>query len=94
MTFWRVLLQGAEGSPYEGGTWLLFARFPPEFPVLPPEMRFVTPILHCNVNCYGKICHSILDRNWTSDTTMKDVFNCIYGLLLTPDTDDPLDTAQ
>ena len=37
--------------------------FPPEYPLSPPEMRFITPILHCNVNSHGKICHSIFDSN-------------------------------
>lgn len=32
--------------------------FPVEYPLLPPEMRFVTPILHCNINAHGKICKS------------------------------------
>jgi ubiquitin-protein ligase len=54
--------------------------------------RFVTPILHCNVNCYGKICHSIFGRNWTADTTIASIFENVYGLLLTPDIADPIDT--
>jgi ubiquitin-protein ligase len=55
-------------------------------------MRFVTPILHANVNCYGRICHSVLGRQWTSDTKLSTVLGCVYGLLLNPDTSDPLDT--
>jgi ubiquitin-protein ligase len=56
------------------------------------RVRFVTPILHCNVNCYGKICHSIFGRNWTADTTIASIFENVYGLLLTPDIADPIDT--
>ena len=51
------------------------------------------PIIHCNINCYGKVCHSILDRNWTPDTSMHDIFSCVFGLLLTPDKTDPLDST-
>eukprot|EP00966_Prymnesium_polylepis_P316132 7304467-Prymnesium_polylepis.1 len=65
-------MEGPGGSPYADGTWLLSVRFPPTYPVQPPEVRFVTSIIHCNINSYGKVCHSILDRNWTSDTTMHD----------------------
>jgi len=93
LTFWKVIMEGPGGSPYADGTWLLSVRFPPTYPVQPPEVRFVTSIIHCNINSYGKVCHSILDRNWTSDTTMHDVFSCIYGLLLTPDKSDPLDST-
>lgn len=39
------------------------------------------------------VCHSILDRNWTRDTSLKLVLDCIYGLFLTPEPDDPLDTV-
>jgi ubiquitin-protein ligase len=42
-------------------------------------MRFVTPILHANVNCYGRICHSVLGRQWTSDTKLSTVLGCVYG---------------
>ena len=60
---------------------------------MPPEIRFITPIRHCNVSPYGRICHSILDRNYTPDTAVSTIFNCIYGLLLQPDVSDPLDST-
>eukprot|EP01012_Entosiphon_sulcatum_P032012 TRINITY_DN4074_c0_g1_i1.p1 TRINITY_DN4074_c0_g1~~TRINITY_DN4074_c0_g1_i1.p1 ORF type:complete len:1661 (-),score=246.09 TRINITY_DN4074_c0_g1_i1:94-5052(-) len=93
MFFWRVIVEGPESTPYQGGVWLLYIHFPDDYPQQAPEMRFVTPIRHCNINCYGKICHSVFDRNWTADTTMETVLECIFGLLLNPDTKDPLDTA-
>jgi len=90
--FWRLIMEIDVGSHYSGGTWLLYVEFPPEYPLKAPEIRFVTPIRHSNVNQYGKICHSIFNRNWTADTTMHTVLQCVYGLMLNPDTDDPLDT--
>lgn len=90
--FWRLVMEVDEGSHYSGGTWLLYVEFPLDYPLKAPEIRFVTPIRHSNVNQYGKICHSIFNRNWTADTTMHTVLQCIYGLMLNPDTDDPLDT--
>ena len=56
-------------------------------------MRFITPIYHCNINANGRICHSIFDRNYTVDTTVRMIFDCLYGLLMTPDPEDPLDNA-
>jgi ubiquitin-protein ligase len=90
--FWQMVMEVDQGSHYSGGTWLLYIEFPPDYPLRAPEIRFVTPIRHSNVNQYGKICHSIFNRNWTADTSMQIVLNCIYGLMLNPDTDDPLDT--
>jgi ubiquitin-protein ligase len=63
--FWRILLQAPEETPYEGGTFLLYIHFGESYPMSAPEMRFVTPIHHCNINSNGKICHSIFNRNYS-----------------------------
>eukprot|EP00930_Biecheleria_cincta_P063472 TRINITY_DN4900_c1_g1_i1.p1 TRINITY_DN4900_c1_g1~~TRINITY_DN4900_c1_g1_i1.p1 ORF type:complete len:1840 (+),score=271.72 TRINITY_DN4900_c1_g1_i1:43-5562(+) len=91
--FWKVLMEGPEGTPYQGGVWLLSCSLPSDFPDGPPEVRFVTPIRHCNVNAHGRVCHSIFDRNYTTDTTVLSIFHCIFGLLLNPEYEDPLDST-
>lgn len=48
-------------------------------------------IYHCNVNSSGRICHSVFDRNYTTDTSIGIILSCLYGLLLEPEPDDPLD---
>jgi len=93
LSFWRILLKGPETTPYEGGVFYLYAKFPETYPTKPPEIRFITPIYHCNINSNGRICHSIFARNYTIDTSVRLMFDCIYGLLLTPEPDDPLDNA-
>jgi peroxin-4 len=67
---------------YAGGVWLMYLEIPEGFPQEPPTMRFVTPIRHANVNAYGRICHSILERSWTCETKISTVLSCVYGLLL------------
>lgn len=90
--FWKIVVVGPEGTPYQNGTWLAYVQFSQTYPSVPPNIRFVTPIKHCNINSYGRVCHSILDRNYTPSTKMSTILNCIYGLLLNPDVTDPLDT--
>ena len=93
LTFWRILMRGPDETPYTGGVFELYMQFPKDYPQKPPEMRFVTPIYHCNINANGRICHSIFDRNYTVDTTVRKIFDCVFGLLMTPDPEDPLDNA-
>jgi len=92
ITFWKIDMFGPKDSLYSGGNWKLYAKFPEDYPSSAPEVRFISPILHVNVNSYGKVCHSILGRNWTSDTPFSKVLDCIYGLLLHPEVSDPIDT--
>ncbi|XP_077977751.1 uncharacterized protein LOC144433317 [Glandiceps talaboti] len=91
--FWRILLVGPPDTPYEGGVFLLYADFTKNYPVAPPVIRFITPIYHCNVNAAGRICHSVFDRDYTSDTSIYTILVCIFGLLITPEPDDPLDST-
>lgn len=93
---WRFVVSvpaDTENTPYAGGTFLLYALFPAEFPRTAPEIRFITPIRHVNVNMYGRICHSILSENWNASRTMSEVLSCVYGLLLCADVESPIDSA-
>ena len=93
LDFWRVLLVAPSDTPYEGGVFLLYAKFPTDYPQVAPEIRFVTPIYHCNVNGHGKICHSVFDRNYSTDFSVRHIMDCVFGLLLEPEPEDPLDSA-
>jgi hypothetical protein len=49
MSYWKVVMKGPEGTPYEKGTFVLSVSMSPSFPQAPPIVRFLTPILHPNV---------------------------------------------
>ncbi|XP_067462317.1 uncharacterized protein [Thunnus thynnus] len=91
-TFWRILMQGPPDTPYEKGVFELYCQFGPDYPVKPPLVRFVTQVYHCNVNSVGRICHNIFDRNYNARITMRDILDAVYGLLIVPEPDDPLDS--
>ncbi|KAI4936692.1 hypothetical protein J4E86_011309 [Alternaria arbusti] len=93
MGLWKIVMQGPPDSTYSGGTFLLYLEMGDKYPMSPPEARFITSIYHPNINRHGRICHSILDRNWTLDTSTKDVIDTIYSLLLVPEFSDPINTV-
>ncbi|KAH7087509.1 hypothetical protein FB567DRAFT_346883 [Paraphoma chrysanthemicola] len=93
MGFWKVVMQGPPGSTYAGGAFMLYIDMGADYPMFAPTARFSTPIYHPNINRHGRICHSILDRNWTVDTSNKDLIDTIYSLLLVPEFSDPINTV-
>lgn len=73
--------------------FLLYVEMGENYLMHPPQARFITPIYHPNINRHGRICHSILDHNWTVDTTTKDLIDTIYSLLLVPELSDPINAV-
>ncbi|WP_411023349.1 ubiquitin-conjugating enzyme E2, partial [Salmonella sp. s51228] len=60
MLEWEVLISGPEGTPYEYGVFSALLKFPEDYPMNPPTMRFTSDIFHPNVYPDGKVCISIL----------------------------------
>ena len=93
MSFWKVVIDGPDDSPYSEGAFLLYLHADEGYPTFAPKARFVTKIKHPNVNMHGRICHSILDRDWTSDISMTTLLDTVYGLLYQPEHSDPVNTT-
>ena len=51
----RAQIRGPEGSWYEEGTFELEVSVPDRYPFEPPQVRFVTPIFHPNIDDGGRI---------------------------------------
>ena len=45
---WEALIQGPEGTPYEGGIFPAEIKFPKDYPLMPPVMKFTCEIWHPN----------------------------------------------
>jgi hypothetical protein len=50
MSFWKIVLDGPEGTPYSDGTFLLYLHATESYPTFPPEVRFITQLHHPNVS--------------------------------------------
>lgn len=57
---WKVWIEGPKDTSYDGGIFQLSLKFPKDYPMSPPELRFVSEFWHPNVFPNGKVCLSIL----------------------------------
>lgn len=48
MFVWEALIQGPEDTPFEGGVFPAELKFPKDYPLAPPKMKFVVDIWHPN----------------------------------------------
>ena len=92
---WRCTMIGPSDTSFSGGLFYLKIQFPKEYPQKAPEVLFVTPIYHVNVNhisqpgCpLGHICLSTLNF-WNSEYTMREVLTNIFALFYLGNPDSP-----
>jgi ubiquitin-conjugating enzyme E2 D/E len=90
ISFWRVLIAGPSGSPFESGVFALNVIIPSDYPFKPPQITFETPVYHCNVNDSGKICLDILYDRWSPSLSVPKCLEAIRIMLMEPDTDNSL----
>jgi len=57
---WKIYVEGPKATHYEGGIFQLQMKFPVEYPMSPPELKFISDFWHPNVYEDGKVCISIL----------------------------------
>jgi len=60
MFVWRIWIEGPKDTCYSGGIFQLSLTFPKDYPMSPPELKFVSDFWHPNVFSTGKVCMSIL----------------------------------
>ena len=84
---WKITMIGPKDTPYKGGLFNLNVHFPDNYPNEPPEVYFITPIYHLNINPkvgdgfhrLGNICISTLNW-WKPEYKMREVLHNIYLL--------------
>lgn len=87
-------ISGAKGTPYEGGIFRLEVGIPPEYPLQPPRVRFVTRIYHPNIDDAGRICLDTLNMPpkgaWKPSLNIATMLASVQLLMAEPNPDDGL----
>ncbi len=83
---WKGFLIGPDDTPYKGGIFNFKILFPRDFPIGGPEIIFLNPIYHLNVNhrkdhCYppGHVGISFLN-GWNGKMTIREVLIKLYTI--------------
>lgn len=85
---WEALIQGPEGTPFEGGVFPAELKFPRDYPLMPPTMKFTCDMWHPNGMRYSTALDSICAKELTSCATVyPNGVVCIS--ILHPPGDDP-----
>ena len=92
---WIFSIEGPDNSPYYGGKFYLKIIFPRNYPEKNPEVIFITPFYHLNVNpmhsqyeALGHVCTAILNF-WMPKIPIKDVIKDIFFFFFMQNPDSP-----
>ncbi|RYP43230.1 hypothetical protein DL768_010024 [Monosporascus sp. mg162] len=99
---WEALIQGPEGTPFEGGIFPAELRFPKDYPLAPPKMTFLGEIFHPNVYPSGLVCISILhppgddpnhyehaSERWSPIQSVEKILISVMSMLAEPNDESP-----
>ncbi|KAF2703056.1 ubiquitin-conjugating enzyme [Pleomassaria siparia CBS 279.74] len=102
MFLWEALIQGPEGTPFEGGIFPAELKFPKDYPLAPPSMRFLVDVWHPNVYQNGSVCISILhppgddpnhyeqaSERWSPIQSVEKILISVMSMLAEPNDESP-----
>lgn len=91
---WKAVISGPVGTPYEGGKFRIDILLPPDYPFVPPKMKYDTKIWHPNISSEsGAICLDILKNEWSPALTIRTALISLQALMSAPEPDDPQDAV-
>lgn len=84
---WETEIDGPTDTIWEGGVFKLSVIFPNEYPFKAPQVRFVTPMFHPNINTTGGICLDLLIDRWLPSYHIASLLVSIRSFLDDPNPD-------
>ncbi|KAK1537832.1 ubiquitin-conjugating enzyme E2-18 kDa, partial [Colletotrichum paranaense] len=99
---WEALIQGPEGTPFEGGVFPAELKFPKDYPLAPPTMKFLVDMWHPNIYPSGLVCISILhppgddpnhyehaSERWSPIQSVEKILISVMSMLAEPNDESP-----
>eukprot|EP00163_Fabomonas_tropica_P010214 TRINITY_DN202_c0_g1_i1.p1 TRINITY_DN202_c0_g1~~TRINITY_DN202_c0_g1_i1.p1 ORF type:complete len:165 (+),score=34.61 TRINITY_DN202_c0_g1_i1:295-789(+) len=99
---WEIMIIGPSETLYEGGFFTATLKFPEDYPVSPPVMKFETEMWHPNVYEDGTVCISILHspgedphgyessaERWSPVQTVESILLSVISMLSSPNDESP-----
>ena len=87
---WVAAIYGPPDCPYDTGVFFLNISFPEKYPFKAPDVKFVTPIYHMNIDDNGIPCVDILKDQWAPALSVSQVLLSLQVLLQSPNPDSAL----
>lgn len=85
ISHYQAVILGPEGSPYEGGKFLVSINIHRDYPFKPPKVEMLTPILHINIYRNKIEFKDCIDRNnWNPVHLVVSVMLRFAEMLLLP----------
>ncbi len=75
--------------------WKYGSNVPMEYPRNPPNVTWITPIYHANIDLSGIICLDILKESnkWVAKYGIETILTSLQLLMITPNTSSPLNAV-
>ncbi|KAF8461188.1 ubiquitin-conjugating enzyme/RWD-like protein [Russula ochroleuca] len=90
---WIGTIEGPAGTYYGGMSFKISIHFPPNYPYVPPVIKFESPCFHPNVDiASGAICLDILQDKWSAVYSVQTILLSLQSLLGEPNNASPLNT--
>ena len=97
---WKGTILGPKDTCYQNGLFHLKIDFPDDYPNSKPEIIFLTPIYHLNIQCtqnpYQPLGHTCLNtiNNWKPNDSIIKVLPELFTLLLKNNPDSTYDDEK
>jgi len=83
------IVRGPLDSPYHGGIFFVRMRFPYDYPMEHPVVRFLTKVYHPNISEEGRLC--VFNKAfWLPALGIQEILLSLSALLSSPIPDEPL----